>query len=195
MSNAYSIWSEFSGSAFEYGDLEDRIGFIFDNYYAGLKLYRIIKKQMIEDEKKRSKAHETLQKLRDDENRWAKSKQVPQDFDAKEHDARKEHLTELREEEFPIMINGQPMMNDKLSSFIINHMWLYKTLDMIDLKSRKRLGHVSKRALMITLWPMLKMMELTARHTDSYQAEKMLKKNVKKINKLPEMLEKKIVNP
>lgn len=195
MSIGYKLSQEFSNEKFDYGDLEETIGFISDNYYEAMKIYRLIVKETEAADKIRTQAHEDLQTLRENETEWENTGVYPDDFDENEHAKTKDHLVEQREKEFDILYNGKPLVHDKLTHMIIHKMWLFKILSTIDMKGRKRLGPLVSKVLTKAMWPMAKMMEATAKHTDSLKAEKFLKKQLKQFNKLPKMLEKKIVNP
>jgi len=194
MSIGHKVKEEYTNNSFNYGNLEEQIGFISDNYYEAMKIYRTITKQVKEGNKKRTKAHEDLQKLRADEERWRKENKLPKGFDAEEHAKRKEYLADLREEEFDIIYKGQTLPHDKLTHLIVNRMWIFKFLDIIDIKSRKRLGPLASKLLSMVLWPMMKMMELTAKHTDSLAAEKFMKKSLKDLKLLPKKIMRKIMN-
>jgi hypothetical protein len=194
MSIGYELTQKFMNYSFDYGGSEELIGFISDNYYEAMKIYRTITKQVKEGDKKRAKAHEDLQKLRADEERWRKEDKLPKGFDAEEHATRKEYLADLREEEFDIIYKNQVLPVNKLTYLIVTRMWVFKFLDIIDIKSRKRLGPFASKLLSMVLWPMMKMMELTAKHTDSLAAEKFMKKSLKDLKLLPKKVMKKIMD-
>ncbi len=195
MSNAYKILQEFATHPqFESESLEETIGFISDNYYQALEIYRVIVQQTKEAEKQRNAAHNELQMLRDDDAKRQKSGKILSEDDENENVKRKEYLSELREKEFDIMYNGKPLPHTQLTHIIINHMGTFEVLHKIDRKGRKKVGYVSSKVLSIALWPMKKMMGLTAKHTDSLDTEKFLKQNLKGIKAAPEKLRKKIVN-
>lgn len=194
MSIGYKLKEEFTNNSFDYGNLEEQIGFISDNYYEAMRIYRTIIKQIKEGDKKRAKAHEDLQKLRSDEERWRQENKVPQGFDSEEHAKRKEYFTNLREEEFDIMYRGRPLPHNQLTHLIVTRMWVFKILDKIDIKGRNRLGPWTSKSLSIALWPMMKMMEATAKHTDSLAAEKFMKKSLKDLKLIPKKVMKKIMN-
>ena len=61
MSNAYEFDKEVSQTSFDYGNVEERIGFILDNYYDAMKIYRCIAVGLKETDAKREKAHNDLQ--------------------------------------------------------------------------------------------------------------------------------------
>lgn len=194
MSIGYTLTQKFMNYSFDYGGSEELIGFISDNYYEAMEIYRTIVKQVKEGDKKRARAHEDLQKLRSDEERWGKENKLPKGFDAEEHAQRKEYLTNLREEEFDIIYKNQVLPINKLTHLIVTRMWIFKILDKVDIKGRKRLGPWVSKSLSIALWPMMKTMELTAKHTDSLAAEKFMKKSLKNLKLLPKKVMKKIMN-
>jgi len=193
MSIGYKIDQEFNDKSFDYGDLEETIGFISDNYYQAMDIYRTIVKQLKEAEQIRKKAHNDLRILRDEEANWEKIGKTPKDFDKEEHAKRKEYLTKLREAEFDIIYQGQPLPHDKLTYIVVNKMWLFKILDKLDTKGRKRLAPIASKGISIVLWPMKKMMKFTAKHTDSLEVEKYLKRQLKEMKKMPDMLKKRIL--
>jgi hypothetical protein len=194
MSIGYKISKENTDDSFDYGSLEDKIGFLSDNYYEAMKIYRTIVKQEKEADKKREKAHRDLQKIRADEERWQKQNKVPQGFDAEEHEKRKTYLAALREEEFDIIYKNQPLQHDKLTCFIIERMWLFKILDKLDMRGRKRLGPLASKVLSIIIWPQMKMMEREAKENDSLEAEKFIKKQIKFLKSVPKKVRDKIIN-
>ena len=194
MSIGYKISKENTDGSFDYGSPEDKIGFLSDNYYEAMKIYRTIVKQEKEADKKREKAHQDLQKLRTDEERWHKQGKVPQGFDAEYHEKRKTYLAALREEEFDIIYKNQPLQHDKLTCFIIERMWLFKILDKLDMRGRKRLGPLASKVLSIIIWPQMKMMEREAKENDSLEAEKFIKKQIKFLKSVPKKARDKIIN-
>ncbi len=194
MSISYKLSEEFTNNSFNYGGAENLIGFISDNYYEAMKIYRTIVKQEKEADKKREQAHQELQKLRDDEERWRKENKIPSGFDAEQHTKRKEHLSDLREAQFTIIYNEKPLTCNKLTYLIINKRWIFKILDKIDIKGRNRLGPLASKSLSILLWPMAKMMQFTAKHTDSLETEKFMKKSLKDLKSVPGRVKEKIVN-
>ncbi len=194
MSNTYKILQEFTNPQFESENLEGTVGFVLDNYYQALEIYRVIVQQTKEAEKQRKDAHNELQMLRDDDAKRQKSGKILSEDDENENVKRKEYLSELREKEFDIMYNGKPLPHTQLTHMIINHMGTFEVLHKIDRKGRKKVGYVSSKVLSIVLWPMKKMMEATAKYTDSLYTEKFLKQKLKGIKAAPEKLRKKIVN-
>lgn len=193
MSTAHKIAQEFNNESFDYGDLEETIGFISDNYYQIMDIYRVIVKQLKETEQIRKEAHNDLRVLREDEAKWEKTGKTPKGFDKEEHAKRKEYLTRLREAEFDIIYKGQPLLYDKLTHIIVNKMWLFKIIDVFDMKGRKRLAPIASKGISIFLWPVRKMMESTAKYTDSLEVEKYLKRQLKEMKKMPDMMKKKIL--
>jgi len=194
MSIGYTLSKEFSNNSFDYGGMEETIGFISDNYYEAMAIYRAIVKQSKEAEDRRIKAHKLLQKLRADEAKWGK-KGAPKDFDAKEHEKTKTYLSDIREADYTIMYNGKALQADKLTYYIINHMWMFAMLDNLDMKGRNRLAPLVSTTIRKALYPMKKMMEFTAKHTDSKTVRKTLKQNIKRFNKIPDMVKNKILKP
>lgn len=194
MSNSYKIIEEFINPQFESVGLEETIGFISDNYYQGLDIYRAISQQTKEADKKRKDAHNELQMLRDEDAKRQKSGKTFSEANEIENVKRKEYLTYLREAEFNIIYKGKLLPHNQLTHIVIKHMWLFKIIDKMDMKGRKRVGPLASKTLSIVLWPMRKMMGFTAKHTDSLDTEKFLKKKLKGMKTWPEKLKKKIVN-
>ena len=194
MSNVYKILQEFINPQFEDESLEETIGFVSDNYYQALEIYRVIVQQTKEAEKQRKDAHNELQLLRDEDVKRQKSGKILSEADENENVKRKEYLSELREKEFDIMYNGKPLPHTQLTHIIVKYMWVFKILEKMDRKGRKKVGYVSSKVLSIALWPMRKMMELYAKDTDSLYTERFLKQELKGIKAAPEKLRKKIVN-
>lgn len=193
MSYAYRFSQECNGKGFDYGDLEEQIGFLFDHYYVALDMYRSIIKQMNEIDEKRLDAHQQLQKLRADEERWKKQGANPKDFDADEHQRRKDVLVELREMEYDLYYNDQLMDHNKLTNFIMTHMGLFKRLEVLDRKCRSHLGPLAEKGVKIALWPLVKMMNITANDTESLRAESFLRRSITQINTIPNMIKERIV--
>jgi hypothetical protein len=194
MSNAHKICREFAGSdGFAYGGLEETIGFIFDNYYQAMKIYRAIIFQKNEIEARKVDAHESLQKLRDDEERWKRTKKQPKNFDAEEHQKRKDYLVGIRDAEYYITYNGSPIEKDKLGNLIYRNLNLFYVLHSIDSGTRTVLGPLSRRALTVALWPMKKMIQLTIKYSDSAKEKKYLKVTEDFIEKIPTKIESKII--
>lgn len=195
MTNAYKIANELNGASFDYGDAEEKIGFVLDNYYEAMAIYRCIAKRMKEVDEKRTDAHQQLQKLRDDEDRWKQSGGPPQNFDADAHQRKKDRLIELREKEYDIFYRGSELPYNKLTHVVKNHLGLFKTLERLDCKVRKHVGWFSSVIIKTSLWPMRKTIERTIESTNSSKAEDMLKKNLSSLNSFPDMMKDKIVNP
>lgn len=195
MSDTYKLAKELSGNSFVYGGVEETIGFIIDNYPEAMRIYRIINKQVKEADLKRDEAHEKLQNLRADEDRWTQTKKFPPKYDAEEHQKRKDHLVELREKEYDILYNGCPLAHDKLSNLIVNHMWMFDLLDSIDLTVRGKLGPLASKVIAKALWPLMKMVEFTADNANSYSEEKFLRDHLKNLQSVPDILKEKFINP
>jgi hypothetical protein len=190
--DTYKFYQQCNGTEFNYGDFEEKVGFLFDNYYVALKMYRSIVNQMEEIDEKRVEAHQQLQKLRSDEDRWKKNGS-PKGFDADEHQRRKDRLVELREMEYEIMWNGQQLEHDKLSNFIMTHMGIFKRIERLDRKCRNKIGPLAKTTTKIILWPMIKMMLMTAKITDNVNTEEYLVRSACQLSDFPEMIQDKIV--
>ena len=192
MSNAHRFAKECNGTHFNYGGTEETIGFFFDNYYEALKIYRTIVKQMKEIDEKREDAHQQLQKLRADEDRWKKQGGPPKDFDAEEHQSRKDHLAELREMEYEIMYEGQPLPHNKLTNMIMKNMHIFRRIEAVDRSSRKTIAPVASQAIKIGLWPLIKMMKIHANQTASLKTEDFLRKSINQVESIPDRIKKKI---
>jgi len=195
MPNSYKIAKELQGTSFDYGGIEELIGFITDNYYEAMAMYRAIVKQTKEADKKRDEAHAKLQKLRSDEEDWTDSGKFPDDFNAEEHEKRKDRFAELREKDYSIIYKGSPLPHDKLTHLIVHNMWAFDLLNSLDLGVRGQLGPLASKVLSKALWPMMKMMELTATHTESPAAEQFLTTQLATLQSAPEMISSKIVKP
>jgi len=195
MQDVYNVVKDLTSTDFHYGSIEDRVNFIIDNYGEALTIYRLIVNSLEEADKKRDEAHTMLQKLRSDEERWNKTGKLPNKFDAEEHQTRKERLTELREKEYDIMYKNGPLPHNKLTNMIIHNMWLFKRLNMIDLGVRNILGPISEKTIKALLWPMTKMMYISAVETDNYNTEIFLKKQIKQMNKIPKLVKEYVMNP
>ena len=126
MSIGYKLSQEFLNEKFDYGDLEETIGFISDNYYEAMEIYRLIVKETEAAEKIREQAHNDLQRLRENEEEWENTDSYPEDFDKDEHAKIKENLVILREQVFDIIYNDKPLPHNKLTYLIIHKMWLFK---------------------------------------------------------------------
>ncbi|MCF8019810.1 MAG: hypothetical protein K9L62_10405 [Vallitaleaceae bacterium] len=190
--DTYKFYKQCNGTEFNYGDFEEKVGFLFDNYYVALKMYRSIIKQMEEIDEKRINAHQQLQKLRSDEDRW-KTNGPPKGFDAEEHQRRKDILVELREMEYEIMWNGRKLEHNKLSNFIMIHMGMFKRIEVLDRKCRNTIAPIAKTTAKILLWPMIKMMIITASVTDSPNAEEYLERSAQQLSDFPDMVKDKII--
>jgi hypothetical protein len=193
MSNAYKICKEFTGNSFDYGSTEEVIGFIFDNYYVAMRIYRAIVKQQKEIEQIREDAHNDLQKLRDAEDRWKRTDKLPNDFNSEEHEKRKNHLVEIREAHYQILYNGVPIESDKLGSLVYKNMKMFKVLNKIDSGTRNVLGPLAKKSIRIAIWPMRKMIQLTEKDSKNTKEKEFLKKMESFINGIPEQVESKII--
>lgn len=121
MNNAYRITQELlkKRKKFEYGNHEETIGFVFDNFYTGLDMLRTCIKFEKDVEKIKKQAHEELKKLRDDESRWRRLGVTPKDFDATEHQKRKDYLAALREYNPDILYYGEPLKEDALGNIVL----------------------------------------------------------------------------
>lgn len=192
MSNASLIINEWNNTKFEYGNIEERIGFIIDNYGEAMAIYRLIIKSLEEADEKRDEAHLLLQKLRNDEDRWNKTGRLPNKFDAEEHQARKERLTELREKDYEILYKDLELPYNKLTHMIIHNMWIFKTLNKLEIKGRKKIGPIAEKTVKITLWPLIKIMHFTAVKSKKYSTEMSIREKIKFMKKLPNIIRKRI---
>lgn len=190
--DSYDIVKTLQNQSFSYGDTEEKIGFIFDHYYEAMAIYRCIAKHQTMIDEKRNEAHEQLQMMRGKEER-GETAQDP-DFDPEEWQAKKDKLAYLREKDYDIMYRGAPLPYDKLTHLIMRNMWLFKRMEKIDRVVRNQVGRASKIGVKTILWPMKKMMLITARNTESLQAESFLRKTVIKVEAVPDMIEEKIKN-
>lgn len=184
------------GNPFSYGsDVEEKIGFILDNYHELMEVYRSIKKQETEIDETREEAHRKLQNLRANEARWKRTKNYPKKFDADEHQARKAYYENLREAEASITYNGQPIGCDKLTFYILKHERMFKILDKFDLRVRGKLGFIASKTLEKALWAGIKCFDYGAKHSDNVKAEKFLKGKSKWMKGLPKWVNNKLTNP
>jgi len=195
MSNAYRITQEFTNSQFNYGGVEETIGFVCDNYYRAISMYRAIVKVQEEIEQTKQEAHEELQKLRDNEDRWKRRRQTPQGFDKEEHQKRKEYLVQLREAEFEILYNGIPISQDKLGNLILNNMKVFKELSNLDKNTRKILGSVARPVVKAIMWPTLKLLKIEKDRTSNPSYSDFLERVEDTMKEFPVKLEEYIVNP
>ena len=195
MSNAHRIAKELNNTSYDYGGLEETIGFIFDNYYDALIVYRAIIKSQKESDQKRDDAYAQLQKLRADEDRWKKRNWHPQDFDAEEHQRRKEYFSHLMEKDYPIMFDGEELPLNKLTNLIKENMWFFYQLERVDRRVRKYLGIASGPVSKIALWPIKKAVRYTMLNTNSMDMRKKLKTVTTKLDETPDMLKDMITNP
>jgi len=187
MSIGHEIKKDFEGTSFDYGNAEETIGFIADNYYEAMEIHRSLNKQLNEIEKIKQKAHNDLRVLRDEEAKWERTGKVPNGFDKEEHERRKEYLSQLRE------VKIEVVADDKLTYLIKHHRWIFKILEAGDLNVRKPLSYVASRSVSICLWFQRRMMKATAKHTDSLAIDKFLKSRLKEMDKLPDMIKRYIL--
>ena len=185
---------DFPEQHWDYGDGEEIIGFISDNYYQMMKIYRLIVRELKEGDEKREEAHQALQKLRDDEERWNRTKKFPQKFNAEEHEARKQYLTDLREAQFDIIYEGKPLPYNKTTHLIMNKMWLFKMLDKADRKARGHIGSAASRVSRKVLWPIIKTWDLAAKGNESKKTKKFARSLVKKLRSIPKDVEERFTN-
>lgn len=185
---------DFPNEPWDYGDAEDIIGFISDNYYTMMKIHRLIERELKKGDEKREEAHEQLQKLRVNEERWNRTKKFPKGFDEEEHEARKLHLTELREAEFDIIYKGKPLPYNKTTHLIMNKMWLFKMLDKADRKARGHIGSAASRVSRKVLWPIIKTWDLAAKGNESKKTKKFARSIVKKLRSIPKDVEERFTN-
>ncbi len=180
---------------FDYGDVEETIGFISDNYYLAMDIYRTIAKQEKEADELRSHVHNSLQKIRESEEEWKNSGIYPNDFDKENHAKTKEYLTEIREAEFDIFYNGTILECNKLTYYIIQHMWLFKFLSHQDMKVRKWVGPLASTMVKKALWPLLKAMEFTGKRESNDNARFLLKWTFDQLQQVPEVVKLNIETP
>jgi len=178
MSVAHEFLKE---DTYDYGDLEESIGFILDNYYEAMKIYRSIKKQNIKTLQKQEDAHNELQNLRRKEEEFQRSGVSLKDHEKKELEDRKVYLENLREEGDLVMMDGKVLETDKLVNYVIKNIWLFKLFDKIEIKIRPSIGKATLKVINGVLWPVKKMSGITARNTDSQFIETALKN----INRVP----------
>lgn len=195
MNNSYRIAQDFTNQQFKYGGIEETIGFVCDNYYLAIDMYRSIVKAQKEMEEMKVNAHKKLKKLRDDEERWKRTGQEPKGFDAEEHQKRKDHLVELRESEIEILYNEKPIKHDKLGNLIMNNMRVFKELEMLDRNTRKVVGSAAKAATKAILWPTLVLLRIDQDMTKNPKYSTFLDKAMSFIKVLPNEIEDHIVNP
>jgi len=193
MTDNIRVVSDCSGDSFEYGGIEETIGFITDNYYEMMRIYRTIIQQVKDSNEIRDEAHEHLQELRDSEEEWTRTGRFPKDFDNEEHADLKDYLVRIRESEYDIIYKGKPLKCDKKTYYIIHHMWLFKMLDRLDRKGRKHIGFMASNALRIALWPMKTMMRITSENTRSDKMRSFLKENLTIFDMIPDLVKDKII--
>ena len=191
MSVAHEFLKE---DTYDYGDLEESIGFILDNYYEAMKIYRSIKKQNIKTLQKQEDAHNELQNLRRKEEEFQRSGVSLKDHEKKELEDRKVYLENLREEGDLVMMDGKVLETDKLVNYVIKNIWLFKLFDKIEIKIRPSIGKATLKVINGVLWPVKKMSGITARNTDSQFIETALKTSTEFLNNLPKTISEKIIN-
>ncbi len=185
----------FKEDVFDYGGIEETIGFISDNYYPAIDLYRTIVKQVEEADELRLYAHNSLQEIREREDEWRENDTLPDDFDAKEHEKTKEYLVNIREREFDIFHDGEIVECNKLTYYIVNHMWLFKFLSKQDMKVRKLIGPLASTVVRKALWPLLKAMEFTGKRECNDKAKFVLKWSFDELQQVPATIRFNIENP
>ena len=191
MSVAYEFLKE---DKYDYGDLEESIGFILDNYYDAMKIYRSIKKQDIQTLQKQEEAHNELQKLRKKEEQLRQSGISLKDNEKKELQDRKTYLEKLREEGDLVMMNGKVLETDMLVCYTIKNIWLFKLFDQVEMKVRPSIAKFTSKLLNGMLWPVKKMSDITAKNTDSQFISDALNTSNKFLNNLPKTISAKITD-
>lgn len=167
MSIGYEFQQELNCRSFSYGNIEEKIGFVSDNYYQAMDIYRTIVKAIEACNANQEEAHEILQKLRNDEEAWKQNGVKLTEAEKKEHAKRKAYYETIRDtEEIEVMYNGKVLKCTKLTYFITNHMRLFSILDKIDMKGRKKIGFVAFHLIRTLAWPTNKLINFTIKHTD-----------------------------
>lgn len=190
MSNSYRFAKECAGeNDYNYGGIEETIGLIFDNYHVSLDMYRTIVNLEKEIKETKLKAHQDLQKLRDDEERWKRLKSIPEGFDAEEHQNRKNHLIETREAEFDLFYNGININQDPIGRIILNNMKVFDLLEKCDRNTRKIFGKGIKNIVKVAMWPTMKLMRIDIKNTKNTKYQETLITILKKMEGIPEELE------
>lgn len=179
---------------YDYGDLEESIGFILDNYYNAMKIYRAIKKQNIQTLQKQEEAHNELQKVRKKEEQLQQSGISLKNNEKKELEDRKTYLENLREEGDLVIMNGKVLETDKLVCYIIKNAWLFKLFDQAEMKVRPSIAKFASKLINGMLWPIKKMSNITAKNTDSQFVSDVLNTSNKFLNDLPKTISTKIID-
>ena len=208
----YKQMKEFENSSFNIGGGEETIGFISDNYYEAISIYRTIVKRVEETEKIRDLANDDLEKLREKKDKWDKLEmkitkstderqikklktQRPPEEEKREHAKLMEYYIKVREMDYDVIWKGKPLQHNTLTNMIINHMPLFKALAAIDMRGRKIVSPIIFTFLKAALFPTKWTMKSCIKHTKSKKYKNGLKKNVKHMNTWPEILKKRILNP
>lgn len=191
MSVAYEFLKE---DKYNYGDLEESIGFILDNYYDAMKIYRAIKNQKIQTLQKQEDAHNDLQKVRKKEQHLQQSGISLKANEKKELEDRKTYLENLREEGDVVMLNGKVLETDKLVHCVEKNEWLFKRFDQVEMKVRPSVAKIASKLINRMLWPVKKMSDITAKNTDSQFVSDTLNTSNKFLNNLPKTISAKITD-
>ena len=194
MGVAYKFARDLSNPSFNYGNLEETLGFVLDNYNLAMRMYLVVVKSQAEIEFKREEAHKALQKLRNDEERWRKRNRLPKGFDETEHQKRKDFLAEAREAEYIILFEGIPIEQDKLGRLVINNLSLFRIMHKIDKGTKSKLSPIIRKVISIAIWPTLKLIEINERETKNQKVSDYLQKTHDMLSEIPKRVEKKIVN-
>lgn len=195
MSNTYSFARECSGEGgYDYGRLEETINLVFDNYYLSLDMYRTIVRIIKDVEEVKLKAHQDLQKLRDDEARWKRLDSLPKGFDADEHQKRKDYLVELRESKFDIFYKGILVEQDPLGNLILRNMRVFKVIEACDRKVRGFVGKSAKNVVKVMTWPTLKLINIDLRMSKNKKYKNTMTTVKENLKEAPEKVEKVFTN-
>jgi hypothetical protein len=143
---------------------EDKLIFIINNYNTCMDYYRVVQKQVIENERTKVQAHRDLNDLR---NHLEHLKQTQYQFTETEKISFKEkekYLEELREKSFPIYYKKEELTENEITMILKEFPLMFRIIDHFDIKIRPSIGKFSKWFYSKMIIPALKCLDIFEYH-------------------------------
>ncbi len=180
---------------------EDFADNLIDNYFNYLSVYRSIikeeKKAHNEISKIRSIGKKELDRIRLQEENRIQNKQFLTEKEKIELQEEKDYYNYLLEFDESKLIekNGEILQSTPIIEMILNNRKFFEKIEHIDRKLRSKFGFLAKKAIQITLWPMIKMTNYTKKVNSSKTGSTILEETSNIIDDLDSRIEDYIKNP